>query len=267
VTFRADGNSILRSMDDGEDVGVALAFSPNWAGRIADALNEATGTRGLRLREDPLSGDRVERLNVADRTPLRDVIAEGRHVVITGPYATAEMDTPGGRQIRSLSEGAVLPLDATAGAARHLIDVGLAKIVEAPTAAQAFEGAPTERHRLEAAALQQPPTVGHPVAGTVAYDYEQDPDAAARQVYGSPARPAQQVVTGAGEATVGDDSRERSAVDRGPADPGASPPKAGDSKDVWYEYRLAELQREGLSEQDARARLEGKNKADLVAAK
>jgi hypothetical protein len=184
MAFRADGASVVRSADDGEDVGVALAYTPNMASRIADALNESRSSADLRLRTDPLTGGRVAGLDVADRTPLRDVLGEGRYVRVTGPYVTAETNTPGGRQILGFAAGAVLPGDATAGHARHLVDVGLAQVVEAPSSEQAMEGAPTERHRLESAALQPGPTVGRPAPGTVAGDYERDPEAAARAVYG-----------------------------------------------------------------------------------
>lgn len=202
MSFRVDGTSVVRATEDGQDVGVALAFDRNMAQRIADALNESSTTADLRSRRDPLTGEQVQTIDVRDRRPLGEVLGEGRYVRIVGPYATAEMNTPGGRQIRSLAEGAVLPSDVTAGTARHLLDVGLAQVVEAGSAREAYEGAPTERHRVEAAAMTGTgPTVGHAQPGTAAADYDRDPVAAARAA----ATPGTGVVTqlsGAGEAPI-----------------------------------------------------------------
>lgn len=157
MTFRADGTSVVNVVD-GATSGVALAFDPNMARQIAEALNKHHPDGGGRGRTDPLTGDPVEKIDVHDERLLSDVIGRGKFVKVVGPYATALMGTPDGRQIRSLQEGAVLPGDVTAGQARHLIDVGLAKVVEAKSADEVAEGAPTAEHR-EQAAGGQPPAV------------------------------------------------------------------------------------------------------------
>jgi hypothetical protein len=121
---------VVRDDADGITSGVALTFDPNMAKRIAEALNAASTGTDRQARRDPLTGKAVERLDVHDTAPLSSVLPKGRTVRIIGPYATATMDTPGGRQIRSLTEGATLPADVTAGQARHLVDVGLAEVVD-----------------------------------------------------------------------------------------------------------------------------------------
>lgn len=255
MNFRADGISVVQSADEG-DRGVALAFDAATAQMIADALNEATSTEGLRTREDPLTGERVATLDVRDRRMLGDVLGADRHVVIVGPYATAEMSTPQGRQIRSLAEGAVLPRDTSAGHARHLIDVGLARLVEAPSAAEAFEGAPTERHRVEAAGLQVGPTVGRPAAGTVAADYDADPVRAAQLAAAGPGVPVVTQTAGSGEALPGDDAF--GADDDADGEPSArvERPAVNAPKAAWVDY--AESQ--GMPREEA----EGTSKEQLV---
>lgn len=249
MSFRADGISVVRSAEEG-DHGVALAFDVNTAQMIADALNEATSTEGLRTRKDPLTGERVATLDVRDRTMLGDVLGTDKHVVIVGPYATAEMATPDGRQIRSLAEGSVLPRDTAAGHARHLIDVGLARLVDARSAAEAFEGAPTERHRVEAAGLQVGPTVGRPAAGTVAADYDADPVRAAQLAAAGPGAPVVTQKAGAGEALPGDDAYGTDYDDADGEPPAAvERPPVNAPKAAWVDY--AESQ--GMSREDAEA--------------
>lgn len=137
MSFRADGTSVVR-VTDGQTSGVAIAFDPAMARRIADALNSASGPGADRGKVDPLTGKTVDRLDIDDTTSLSEVIGSGAYVQITGPYATAQMNTPGGREIRALAAGAVLPADVTAGHARHLIDVGLAELVNVGAAQDAY---------------------------------------------------------------------------------------------------------------------------------
>jgi hypothetical protein len=144
MTFRADGTSVVDVSDDGATSGVALAFHPDMARQIAEALNKHLPGRGGRAKVDPLTGKTVEQLDINDGRPLSDVIGKGKAVRIVGPYATAMMGTPDGRQVRALNEGALLPNDVTAGHARHLIDVGLAEVIDAAPARRASRGAPTQ---------------------------------------------------------------------------------------------------------------------------
>lgn len=260
MSFRADGTSVVRAGQDGEDVGVALAFSPTWAARISDALNESSTDLGQRSRKDPLTGGQVTVLDVRDRRPLSDVLETGQYVKIIGPYATAEMTTPGGRQIRSLAEGAVLPGDVTAGTARHLIDVGLAQLVEAASAVEAHEGAPSERHRVESAAMTgHGPTVGQPAEGTAAHDYDTDPVAAAQAAAAGPGVPVVTVLSGSGEAPL----PESDADEQQPS--GDGKPRGNASEATWREYHISQLEAQGMSEQDARADAEGLSRDDIRA--
>lgn len=130
MTFQASGTSVVRDVD-GVTTGVAITFDPNMAAQIADALNKHLTDTGARKRTDPLTGETVDQLDVDDSRMLSDVIGKGKAVRIVGPFATATMGTPDGRQVRSLAQGAILPGDVTAGQARHLIDVGLAELVTA----------------------------------------------------------------------------------------------------------------------------------------
>jgi hypothetical protein len=261
MTFRANGTSVVRSTSDGEDVGVALTFDDRMAQRIADALNAASTEDGGRSVTDPLTGEQVAELNVRDQTLLSDVLGEGSFVKVVGPYATAEMTTPGGRQIRSLAEGAVLPGDVTAGTARHLIDVGLAQLVQGASAAEVHEGAPTERHRVEAAAMTgHGPTVGHPQPGTAAYDYDQDPEAAARAAAaGGLVSPPQMALSGAGEAPLPEDP------DTAGEPPEGGKPDGRSSEARWREYHARQLVAQGWDEDDAKAKADDMSKAELVA--
>ncbi|MEV4197021.1 hypothetical protein [Micromonospora globbae] len=236
MSFRADGTSVVRDSEGGT-AGVALAFDPDMARRIADALNETAGPAGGRSRIDPLTGKQVDQLDVNDQTPLAKVLGSGKYVKIVGPYATAVMDTPGGREVRSLAEGAILPGDVTAGHARHLISVDLAKVVEAGSAQEAFEGAPTERHRVE---MAHPdvigPTAGTPAPGSPAADYDRDPIAAARAAAAAGGgRPVTQV-TGAGEGRAGDAGGGSPAGDGGETDGGDAKPAGNASRDQWAAY-------------------------------
>lgn len=157
MTFRADGTSVVQVVD-GNTSGVALTFDPDMARQIAEALNKHHPGGG-RSKVDPLTGETVEKLDIDDSRMLSEVLDKGKFVKIVGPYATALMGTPDGRQVRSLAEGAVLPGDVTAGQARHLISVGLAAVVEGKSAAEVTEGAPTQEHRdaQAAAAGATPP--------------------------------------------------------------------------------------------------------------
>lgn len=255
MTYRADGTSVVRDTDNGT-AGVALAFDPEMARRIADALNDTAGPAGGRGRIDPLTGKHVDQLNVNDPTPLTEVLGRGKYVKITAPYATALMDTPGGRQVRSLNEGSILPGDVSAGTARHLLDVGLATLVEAKSAHEAYEGAPTERHRVE---MTHPdvigPTVGRPTPGSPAADYDRDAIAAAQAAARSTGgRPVVQT-TGAGEAFGAASDGADSASGR----PSVNAPKAD-----WVTHAVAQ-RGEDVDEATARSEAEAMTKADLVA--
>jgi hypothetical protein len=257
---------VVRSAEGGEDVGVALTFAEGMAQRIADALNKTSTDSGEAGVTDPLTGEQVVQLNVRDLTPLSDVLSSGSYVKIVGPYATAEMTTPGGRQIRSLAEGAVLPGDVSAGTARHLIDVGLAQLVEAGSAQEAYEGAPSERHRVEAAAMTGfGPTVGRPLEGTVAADYDRDPIAAAQAAAAGLSTPAVTLLSGAGEAPL------EGATDLGSAEPAGEPASSDGKPDgragvaQWREYHVRQQVAQGRDEQGARDEAESMDKAALVA--
>lgn len=252
MTFRADGTSVVRDTEQGV-AGVAIAFDPNMASRIAEALNGSQGGGFGRRVTDPLTGEQVDRLDIQDARRLSEVVRGGRYVKIVGPYATALMDTPGGRQVRSLAEGSIVPGDVTAGHARHLIDVGLAQLVEASSAQDAYEGAPTERHRVE---MADPnvigPTVGQPTPGSPAAQYDRDPIAAARAAAsGAGARPVVQT-TGAGEA--------HGATAETPARSGR--PSVNEPKGAWVEYHVAERP-EHVDEVAAREQAEAWTKDDL----
>ena len=251
-TFRANGTAVVRTVD-GEDVGYALAFTPDAARRIANALNESSSTADLRARVDPLTGDKVGRLDVEDKTPLSQVIGRGKYVKIVGPYATAQMDTPGGRQIRSLAAGSIVPGDVSAGHARHLIDVGLAQVVEAGSATEAYEGAPTERQRVELASPDvNGPTVLTPTPGSPAADYDADPVAAAQAAArGTGGRQVSQT-TGGGEA-FGAAAETQGRSGR---------PSVNETKAVWVEYHVAQRP-EGVDEDTARQQAEAWTKDDL----
>ena len=148
MTFRADGTSVV-DVVEGRTSGVALTFDPNMATRIAEALNKHLPGGGRR-KVDPLTGETVEQLDVDDDRMLSDVIGKGKAVRIVGPFATAPMGTPDGRQIRSLARGAVLPGDVSAGQARHLIDVGLAELVKAESAQDVGTVAETDQTTAQA---------------------------------------------------------------------------------------------------------------------
>lgn len=260
MTFRAEGTSVVRDTDQGV-AGVAIVFDPDMAARIAEALNESQdGAAGGRLT-DPLTGEQVARVDVQDARPLSEVLRDGRYVKIVGPYATALMDTPGGRQVRSLSEGSIVPGDVTAGHARHLIDVGLAQMVEAKSARDAFEGAPTERHRVE---MTDPnvigPTVGQPARGSLAAQYGDDPVGTAQRAAraGTSATPVVQL-SGAGEAFGADPEAGERRSGRGDGRP-----TARSSKEEWVRHAVAQ-RAEGTSEEDARREAEGMSKEQLIA--
>jgi hypothetical protein len=252
MSFRANGTAVVRTVD-GEDVGYAMAFTADAAQRIADALNESSSTSGLRAVVDPLTGDKVDRLDVADRTPLAQAIGRGRYVKIVGPYATAIMDTPGGRQVRSMAEGSIVPGDVTAGHARHLIDVGLAQVVEAGSAVEAYEGAPTERHRVEMTSPDvNAPTVLTAAPGSPADDYDRDPIAAAQAAARAGGAAPVALTTGAGEAFGG--TPETSAR--------SGRPSVNEPKGVWVEYHVAQRP-DHVDEATARQQAEAWTKDDL----
>lgn len=252
MSFRANGTAVVRTMD-GEDVGYAMAFTPDAAQRIADALNESSSAAGLRAVVDPLTGKKVDRIDVQDRTPLAEVVRKGAYVKIVGPYATATMDTPGGRQIRSLAAGSIVPGDVTAGHARHLIDVGLAQLVEADSAQEAYEGTPTERQRVEMASPNvNAPTVLTPSPGSPAAEYDRDPIGAAQAAARAGGTPLVQT-TGAGEAFgAGADGAES-----GSGRPSVNAPKAD-----WVAYHV-DQRPEGIDEDTARTQAEAMTKDDL----
>jgi hypothetical protein len=254
MSFEVNGTSVVRTGDDGETTGVAITFDAAMAQRIADALNESSTTKGLRAVKDPLTGRNVERLDIHDNTPLSAVVKGGRYVKIVGPYATAKMDTPGGRQIRALAAGSILPGDVTAGAARHLIDVGLAQLVEAGSAAEAYEAAPTQRQRVEMASPDvSRPTVGTPEPGSPAAAYDEDPVAAA-QAAAKAGEPAVTQLSGAGLGLAGGEAG------------GGKPPRANASRDDWAAHaaskgaageEVAPVDQGGLSRDELRAKYGG----------
>ncbi len=168
--FRANGTAVVRTVA-GEDVGYALAFSPDAARKIADALNALPGAGGVD-RVDPLTGQKADLVDVHDARALSDVIGKGKLVRIVGPMATATMGTPDGRQVRSLAEGAILPADVSAGHARHLISVGLAEVVEDKPEPKPSKAAESPKPEGEPAAggeqLEQGAVVSHPDEGTTA---------------------------------------------------------------------------------------------------
>jgi hypothetical protein len=184
MTFRADGSSVVKSTDEG-DQGVALAYTADAAQMIADALNEASPEHGRGVK-DPLTGEQVDRLDVADSRPLSDVLGKGKLIRVTGPYVTVEMGVPEGRQIRGLQAGAILPPDVTAGKARHLLDNRLAEIVKGDNPEDVAFGGASPRAQYEAA-LGLPPTVGKAPEGSPAAKFEEDPEAAWRELTGAPA--------------------------------------------------------------------------------
>jgi hypothetical protein len=246
--YRADGTSVLRSLE-GEDVGYAMAFTAAAAQRIADALNKTSPEDGERAYIDPLTGERADPIDGRDDRPLSDVVKDGRYVKIVGPYATAQMNTPGGRQVRSLAAGSILPGDVTAGTARHLISVGLPQLVEAGSAVEAYEAAPTERQRVEMASPDvNRPTVGAPEPGSPAELYDRDPVAAA-QAAATAGQPTIVQTSGAGLGLAGDEPTADSSAE---GSAGARP-RGNASRDVWAAYAA----QQGASQDETRSEDEG----------